>query len=632
METIVTYLAEHSWLTTCTICSLELLCAVITWKRLNMVRSIFPKNIIYLRSDKDSSFYAKYRSGRNSDSHTLNCLIDELNEYIRKNEGTTDFSIMQHKTERYLKVMFDDAVAMVSFPTYIGLMGTFLGVLIGLLCFAISDPGKDLVTDTKIVNLIHGVIISMSTSLIGLILTTCSNGYAAFVKKKLDTQKNLFYEFIQNELMPELGTSIVSALSKLRSTINKFEPSFNHVIDRFQDTFERCTSSFGNAFRENVLVVSKAVDAMGENISIINKNVENQQRLLDTLKSSEMLHVLKLFVSATHRFDHLSELMTQLYEVKENLVISTNQLINNQKSYNESLKVPRLVAERLNAILDRVVTFEQNIASLGNSISQTQLLGNSEMNLIKEQLLAIQRKHDIAMDYTETANDQLNDLYNRQVKTIEELNNRYSNAIVSHTEEFETMLQEISKRLRDKWNLFVGTLDNAFDVADIRVDFDYLKRLGSIDTRMATIEENMLNLKFVSPKPEELKMGTSSVANGDDKKGSINRGENRNHSSVEIDFISLKQKLEAISIISINGTWEERKKRFERENQKLQQLKMELKSLQLKDTDANLKNKITKLDYAIEEKMEQIIELQKGENKPSNSICGKVKRTLRLKK
>lgn len=35
-----------------------------------------------------------------------------------------------------------------------------------------------------------------------------------------------------------------------------FEPAFNKVIDRFQETFDTCTSSFGEAFRQDVTVVA----------------------------------------------------------------------------------------------------------------------------------------------------------------------------------------------------------------------------------------------------------------------------------------------------------------------------------------------------------------------------------------
>lgn len=263
VDSIFLFLANHSLWVTVFICAVQVWFVWQTYKKLQDVKLIFPANVVYIRQGDDlPTILAQDKQGKKVTSLLLKGLIDELNDYIRKNEGTTDFSIIQHKTERIAKSKFEDATATLSFPTYIGLMGTFLGVFVGLYCFNVSDGG-DLVNDDKIAKLIHGVLISMSTSLIGLLLMTLSNWYAVCVRKNLNIEKNVFYRFIQNELMPELGTSMVSALSKLRSTITKFEPAFDGVLDRFQTTFDKCTTSFGDAFNANVDIVAKAVFCYG---------------------------------------------------------------------------------------------------------------------------------------------------------------------------------------------------------------------------------------------------------------------------------------------------------------------------------------------------------------------------------
>ena len=69
------------------------------------------KNIAQIKISQSSSSFKK--------------LIDELNDYILKNHGTTDFSIIQNKTERRVGVIFNQALSTISFPTYLGLMGNF---------------------------------------------------------------------------------------------------------------------------------------------------------------------------------------------------------------------------------------------------------------------------------------------------------------------------------------------------------------------------------------------------------------------------------------------------------------------------------------------------------------------------
>lgn len=151
------------------------------------------------------------------ESTSLQKLIEELNKYLRQNVGTTDFAVIQNKTERFTETIYENSTSSLSMPTYIGLMGTFTGVFIGLFIFSINIFGLD--DDGKIRGLINGVIISMLTSLFGLVLTTKSNHKASNAKKIMDERKNVFYDFIQNELMPSLGTSVVESLAKLKDTI-----------------------------------------------------------------------------------------------------------------------------------------------------------------------------------------------------------------------------------------------------------------------------------------------------------------------------------------------------------------------------------------------------------------------------
>ena len=67
-----------------------------------------------------------------ADGSDLNTLIGEINHYVAKTKGTTDFSVIQNKVERKLNMRYDQSVAKLAFPTYLGLMGTFAGVFIGI--------------------------------------------------------------------------------------------------------------------------------------------------------------------------------------------------------------------------------------------------------------------------------------------------------------------------------------------------------------------------------------------------------------------------------------------------------------------------------------------------------------------
>ena len=125
----------------------------------------------------------------------MNELIKEINVYLFKTKGTSDYQFIQNKVERKINLRYDQSTVYQSFPTYIGLMGTFLGVFIGILMFLVGYDGVNF-GDESIKNLLTGVLISMSTSLSGLILTTYNNAKAGTARKKVEDEGDFapFYQ------------------------------------------------------------------------------------------------------------------------------------------------------------------------------------------------------------------------------------------------------------------------------------------------------------------------------------------------------------------------------------------------------------------------------------------------------
>ena len=82
----------------------------------------------------------------------LNTLIAEINHYVAKTKGTTDFAVIQNKVERKLNMRYDQSVAKLAFPTYLGLMGTFTGVFLGISMFIGGFDGAGDITDESIKN------------------------------------------------------------------------------------------------------------------------------------------------------------------------------------------------------------------------------------------------------------------------------------------------------------------------------------------------------------------------------------------------------------------------------------------------------------------------------------------------
>ena len=440
MEQVYLFLDSNPWISILFFAALQLWAFIPTLRKLDKFKGFFSNSENWNVEEKESGYAIHVENS----SEDLTELVGEINEYLEKNEGTTDFGIIKDKVENRLEALHEDATSKISFPTYLGLMGTFFGVWIGLQSFKIGVD-KAGVSDEIVSALIGGVIVSMVTSLIGLVLMMWGNAKAGDVLKKVEGDKNKFFDFIQVRLMPVLGTSMVSALNKLHRTINTFEPAFKGVIGEFKDAFSECTETLRGTFGEKVQLLTSAVETMGKNMSLINENVKMQEQLLKTMQQRETLKTLESFVVAADKFDAVTTSIAKLSEVKEELADSSVKLVEAQTKFIGQMSVPERVFEKINAILNRIVTFEESLNALGESISQTQLLGNSQMNLIQEQITAIQKKTDLAISYQELADDELKAVYETQKNAIKQLNEKYCAAIDTHGDDFALAMNEFKQ-------------------------------------------------------------------------------------------------------------------------------------------------------------------------------------------
>ena len=421
----------------------------------------------------------------------LNKLLCEVNHYVAKTKGTTDFAVIQNKVERMLTMRYEQSEAKLAFPTYLGLMGTFLGVLMGIFMFIWGFDGQGDVRDDAIKNLLIGILVSMSTSFIGLLLTTINNAFISEAKKGVEEDKNEFYDFVQTELMPSLDVSLVVAISKLHETVDKFEPAFNGVIRRFQDTFDRCTKAFGESFETNVKTVSKAVEVMGKNMDKINENIQLQQNVLSTFKSDEVAKGLEKYVEAADHFVGITQSLNKFEEARRMMLAATQEAINYQNQYADWLQIPREIAVRVNDILNRIKNFEENIERIGVKLAEREILGNDVVNAISDQVNAIEKKSKIADKYLQLADGQLEDLFKEQTAVIDQMNHRYRAAIQGHIDGFEEMIDDLTRELERRHNLFIAAMEEKLNINVIREEFSNLKKLGAIFEEVKGISDDV---------------------------------------------------------------------------------------------------------------------------------------------
>ena len=480
------------------------------FKSLDILRRFFSKKEAYatlerisddITSKQKNTIVLKDVSEPDAELHNL---IRDINEYIEKSKGTVAFSIIQNKTERRISMLYEIATSKLSFPTQIGLMGTFLGVFLGLFMFLIGTTKYGQITDDAINSLIFGVLVSMATSFSGILLLILSHSKASKVTNQIDRDKNEFYEWVQNELMPSVDVSMVEAIGKLHETIGQFEPTFSGVINRFKDAFKDVTGAFGDDFRLSVQIVKESVDLMGDNIDKINHNIDLQTELLGTIRSKELITGMDAFVEASKKFGEITGSLDQFERARRLMLIAAQEAINIQKDYNESLQIPKQVAADINSILDRITNFEKNIEGLGANIAQTQLVGSKLVEQIKENIIAIRDKQKVAEYMVSLTNEQLGDFFNEQRNILSNVLEKYNIALDDYLEDYVKMLDRLKQEYEDRKKDFVVAIDKKLSIDDIKNEFTYLRKLG-------VIVEKLDKLCNVGVKPERLSHELNSI-------------------------------------------------------------------------------------------------------------------------
>lgn len=189
---------------------------------------------------------------RNDSKNELLCnVVGTINRYLRKNKGAAaDFHLIKDIVERHCDTIDEEIGHKLPVPIYLGLMGTVVGIIIGLwsLDFQFNPETSALNGELfvqSVSGLISGVKSAMICSLVGLGMTTVLSSWLyRGAKTKLEAQKNMFYDFIQTHLLPQLSRDASSTILALQANLERFNESFEKNIDNFSYIMDDIHNSF----------------------------------------------------------------------------------------------------------------------------------------------------------------------------------------------------------------------------------------------------------------------------------------------------------------------------------------------------------------------------------------------------
>ena len=329
----------------------------------------------------------------------FNEVILSTNAYLCKNKGASaDFNILQDICDRHINRLDNSISNLINVPLYIGLAGTFLGIIIGL-------SGIDFTTATgaiepKSINqLLNGVIAAMVASLFGLGLTVWNTAlnYKPAVYQN-DTDKNHYYDFIQRELLPVLNIGMAGSLTSFRSVLNNFISKFGENIGEYHDTAE-----------------------------LLNDNLSKQQLVLEEINK----------LSLTRTSTTIAETFVTLKNSSEQL----NMFLGYQTSLNQNVVEAKNVVEGLNTTLNSFKSFNTNLDAIAKNV-------NSSIELQRQFKDMLELHFPTIKDHREVWRSQVDEL-NTDIKGVYEELNKY----------FQESTKIVQGLIKNNENFFSGLND-----------------------------------------------------------------------------------------------------------------------------------------------------------------------------
>lgn len=258
-----------------------------------------PSKSLSVVTDKDSQALQVIDSDPKR-SEVFADIASAINNYLKKNKGAADFNILKDIADRNSDSLESQIEATAPIPTYIGLCGTLVGIILGVFNLGFNGGITDLMTYAGevensselgakgIETLLAGVGVAMLTTLFGVIFSVAGSLRYKRAHEVGEYRKNLFLNWLQGELLPKMDDGIVTTLDILQKNLNAFNESFAENSKKLEEVFDGINTSYKGQAKLVEQVQSLKVSEMATaNIKVLR---ELQQCTGEIVVLKEFLH------------------------------------------------------------------------------------------------------------------------------------------------------------------------------------------------------------------------------------------------------------------------------------------------------------------------------------------------------
>lgn len=449
-----------------------------------LYKNIFPNNIKQLEFDKK-----QLRINSSHNSEIFKNIVYTLNKYLEENSNqVSDYHLMKDVVDRNREVAESEIETLIPFTQYIGLVGTMIGIFIGVGVLVFGNGLSSLMSgsisalaSSGVTELLGGVAIAVLTSALGLGLTMRSSYLFKESKRIVELRENAFLGWIQSEMLPNLSTDMTTTLVKMTNNLRDFNRTFSDNTAKLDRTLAKVNDSYiGQA---KLLETLERVDVK----RVAKANVDVYEKLKNC---TDEIGMIGEALSASRKYlQHVIELTTKLDDM-DNRTRTWEKMA---KFFEKEIKE---IESRKAAISEAVGNVDEKLQKSFEHLGQTAKKKSDE---VAEKIVDENTKLDNALTQQE---ELLNRKLGEMSDAIDKRNKKLSDVFSS--------LEQLTKSLPAEMQRYTHELSNLSDIKRGIADLEKAV-IASAQSRVITKEGVVVNPSSTKM-PLMLKVGIYIIA------------------------------------------------------------------------------------------------------------------------
>lgn len=492
-----------------------------TRRSVSACRKIFPGKQAYKVSINDEGRPLIDEIAKADD---FNAIREQTNAYLCENKEAVDLAELKDIADRYSDAKYGEATSHISIPMYLGLMGTYVGVAIGLVMLLIVTPKEAQVAISKIIasqdalsqqiigqealfKFIGGVVVAMMTSFCGLILTTINNRLAARVEERLNSEKEGYFHFLQTKVFPSTPSTIAQTF---QNSVLGLQTTVERLSTDLTKTFSGITRDFGQNLRESLGQIAATVVALQDSAAAFRDSMSTQREIVEKMVSNKFIAALKQIDNTVDKcaqvganLDKSNDRITETIDLQDKVAETQRAIVTTQSSINSMLVQLR---DDIEEYQKDFKSRRETEAAESQERFRRDLENTSRLFKDVEEILNRFKTFEEHVNRFAEAEVGMNtgvlERIDAQIKRIESVRTNVDAYLNTNSEELHSYLnanKELIYREVDKFKKDWGEFFFRMNPDNMVKPESFLEKLGSLDEKLSALEQRLETITSLIP-------------------------------------------------------------------------------------------------------------------------------------